>query len=236
MKLKKVNLFIVLFLTVILTISASTLAIYNNYNSNNANGFTPGNQIDAYNQYQIDGEAFDSAMAPVALINHITFQDWGPNPAPWNLAYNPGTVPNPTPNNGVEIMPGGIAGWTLSSMTGAPPNLYPEVKWGVYRMHLVIISTNNARNIFGPAVSVRIDIEVDGVWEWEGWVNNIKTTSEQSVYNDIWIDFHFNHGQNNEPSWLGQPWWTEHEIRIRNLEADLGNILWLDEFHLTSAC
>ena len=200
----------------ILTIAATTIGSWTNYNSNNT--VIPP-QIDAYNQHQIDAEACDGGCPPAM---YPTFQDWGA--ALW--PYNPATLPYPNAN-GIRIGPGAAASWTLSAV-----NWYPEMKWGVYQMSLVLVTHDPMAMTYGPAAPVNINIEVDGVLQVVTTVWSASNINHYSVWTGIFIDFHLNYGQNNQPSWPGQPWTADHFISIIN--TDPNNILFLDEYHLST--
>ena len=222
METKKIFAVIGTLLISVIALAASTFANYTNYNSNNTAGLAP--QIDAFNMYQIDGEAADPGgfTGTAGYITVGTFQEWNSDTWPYEMDFPGDNV------NGVEIPPGSSATWILSAGD------FPEVKWGVFRVHLVLVTTTGAGD-WGPAAPVDIIMEVDSIGQVETTVwSAINGQNQFSVWNDIWIDFHLNVGQKGEDTWLGQPWCNiDHSIIIAN--SGEYNTLWIDEFHLTTA-
>ena len=208
--------------TLFVLILASTYAInLTNYGSNNAANFAP--QIDAFNQYQVDAEACNWLSGAWVTIN--TFQDWGAAAWPYNNVGYPNA-------NGILLTPNTAAQWAF-----APPD-YPEMKWGVYRVQICLITSDPNNNLWGPNAPVDIQIEVDGVLQYEQiivWSNTWSVAWQWSVVNNITIDFHFNWEQQFYNPIPGQPWvGLQHQIWIRNMGAT-GNWIYIDEFHLTTS-
>jgi len=223
--MKKVLIMLAIIVITSILLTASAYANYTNYNSNNAAGAAP--QIDAFNMYQVDAEAADPLGfgGGAGFANLPTFQVWNVGTWPYGGGGRPFNG-----FNGVSIPPGGSALWTFT------PGDFPEVKWGVFRMHLILAT--NGPGGWGPAAPVDIQIEVDTIGQVQTTVwSAINGPNQYSVWNEIWIDFHLNQGDAGPPpppTWLGQPWWgLQHTIIIANVDA--ADTLYLDEFHLTTA-
>jgi len=236
-KTKRISIMIGMMFVVILMLISTTYAIYTNYNTNNINGFSPGNQIDAYNQYQIDAEAANLFGPGTGIVGNAVspFQEWDVATWPYTRVAFPGAG-----MNGIWMPPGGWAQWDLwGPFNPGAVDQYPEVRWGVYEIQLVLVTTDGGDN-FGPNFPVDIDITIDGIWQYQGTVWSRVPANQHTVHDannqSIIIDFHLNSGQNAAPTWLGQPIRPapndQHTIRIANnlrSQADL----WLDEFHLS---
>ncbi len=229
---KKLYLGIGVLITVILTMAASTFALYVNYNSMGLAGWArqPFPSEHAFNCYQLDPENRTNDytyIGPCFPLGHPTFQDFidGPNP--------PGLFPD-----GVDIWPGGAIRFTFSL-----PFSDPEMKWGCYCVCLVLVTTDNMTGLYGPNAPTNIEINVDDVWQYQGTVWSKVPANQQTCHdadNRTVIDFHLNRGHGfGDPYWHNgfwgffgptNPW---HSIEITNMGP---NFIWLDEVHLKSCC
>ena len=231
------------FFIILITIIATTVAIWTNYNSNTGSGYSPFNAMNAQNQYQIDGEAPDAIPAGAAYFNSgaaaagFTFQEWPA--ALWPNLYLVAPFPG-AGNDGLEIGPGTTVIWTLCGLQppGGVVDLYPEVFWGVYELYLVFVTGTGFNPAVAPwGVNVPIDIIIDGNTQWRGGVANGAGGHPplMLIPPPILIDFHLNSGQAGQATWPGQVQRpapnAEHTIEILN--TDPANTLCLDEMHLS---
>ncbi len=229
---------------ILITIIATTVAIWTNYNSNSGSGYTPFNAMDAQNQYQIDAEARSGAPGGAVYFNSgaaaagFTFQEW--TAALWPNLYMVAPFPG-VGNDGLEIGPGCSPIWTLSGLqpviAGGVIDLYPEVFWGTYELYLVFVTGTG----FNPAgapwnVNIPIDIVIDGNTQWRGnLAGGGGAPPLVNVFGPILIDFHLNSGQAGQATWPGQTQRPapndDHTIEI--VHTGGANSLVLDEMHLS---